>query len=210
MLLFIKMITGERQLSNIAAGHRLLPDSKSGDIVFCLNHAKENANMQPAFQPPVIPTYSNKPMPEYRHLPFKTPHPYMDEGGHSYGQDLPKVESFDEQNWQRCDTYLFAIDLFNQGYWWEAHELLKQVCYCVGRDSQIGSFLEAVIQIAAGELKHFMQEEQGAQALIERGLSGLQAPQPIFLGIDVAAFRTAIENSMAASEPVFPRIQLKL
>ncbi|SHJ06089.1 hypothetical protein SAMN02745165_01446 [Malonomonas rubra DSM 5091] len=166
--------------------------------------------MHPVFQPSVIPTYSSTPMPEYRHLPFKTPHPYMDEGGHSYKQELPKVDSFDEQSWQQCDTYLHAIDLFNQGYWWEAHELLKQVCYCVGRESQIGSFLEAVIQIAAGELKSFMQEKQGAQALIERGLSGLKAPQPVFLGIDVEAFRNAVSSCHNAAENVFPRIKLVL
>lgn len=166
--------------------------------------------MQPTFKPAVIPTYSNIPMPAYRHLPFKTPHPYMDEGGHSYGQELPKVSGFNEQNWSSCDTYLQSIDLFNQGYWWEAHELLKQICYDVGRDSTIGSFLEAVIQIAAGELKHFMQEEQGAKALIERGLSGLNAEPNSFLGIEVATFAADVKNCFAAEQPIFPRIKLQV
>lgn len=166
--------------------------------------------MQPTFKPAVIPAYSNKSVPDYRHLPFKTPHPYMDEGGHSYGQELPKVSGFNEQNWQDCEIYLYSIDLFNQGYWWEAHELLKQVCYDVGRESAIGSFLESLIQIAAGELKHFMQEEQGAEALLERGLGGLASEQKVFLGIEVAAFAADVKACFAAEEPIFPRIKLQI
>lgn len=164
--------------------------------------------MQPGFNPTIIPTYSNRPLPEYRHIPFKTPHPYMDEGGHSYQEKLPVITDFNEQNWQDCDPYLYAIDLFNQGYWWEAHELLKQVCYAVGRDSEIGSFLEAVIQIAAGELKHYMREQRGAQVLLERGLNGLSATQPVFLGIDIAVFKATVEECFIAEEMIFPRITL--
>lgn len=166
--------------------------------------------MQPSFKPAVIPAYSDKPMPAYRHLPFKTPHPYMDEGGHSYGQELPKVSGFNQQNWQHCEAYLYSIDLFNQGYWWEAHELLKQVCYDVGRESAIGSFLEALIQVAAGELKHFMQEEEGARTLVERGLSGLVTEQKVYLGIEVAAFATDIKACFDEDPPLFPRIKLQI
>jgi len=166
--------------------------------------------MHPVFKPAIIQAYSNTPMPAYRHIPFKTKHPYMDKGGHSYGEELPVVSDFNVENWRTCDTYLYSIDLFNQGYWWEAHELIKQICYCVGRESVIGSFLEAVIQIAAGELKHFMQEKKGAQTLIELGLKGLVAEEAIFLGIDIASFRTDITECMAAEDPIFPRIKLQL
>ena len=169
---------------------------------------KECNPMQPVFKPDQIPAYSNKPMPAYRHIPFKTPYPEIEDGSHCYTESSTTLAAFSAQSWQDCELYLYCIDLFNQGYWWEAHELLKQVCLAVGRESVIGRFLEAVIQISAGELKHYMQEEKGAQVLLERGLAGLLVEPPIFLGIEIAAFAADIKECLAAENQVFPRIIL--
>lgn len=158
--------------------------------------------MQLVFKPAVVPTYTNRPMPAERHIPFKKDAPNFSEDGSL------QVDNFSEQNWQSCEAYLYAIDLFNQGYWWEAHEILKPVCYAVGRESVSGVFVEGLIQIAAGELKHSMQEEKGAQILIERGLSTIATAQPVFLGIDIVAFSATIRDCLRSEKPIFPRIKL--
>lgn len=166
--------------------------------------------MQPVFSEPVVPAYTNRAMPAKRHIPFINTAPELDKGEHLPGEPLPPVEEFGEQNWQDCETYLYAIDLFNQGYWWEAHELLKPVCLAAGRESEVGQFIEGLIQLTAAQLKHYMREEEGARRLVERGLATLTARQGIFLGIDIARFASEVLGCMAETDPVFPRIKLVL
>ncbi|MEZ6144776.1 MAG: hypothetical protein R3B91_04935 [Planctomycetaceae bacterium] len=62
------------------------------------------------------------PLPPYTYVPGRTPHPIRDPAGHMYGKHEQSAE-LDIENWQRCDQYLFGIDLFNHGYYWEAHGL---------------------------------------------------------------------------------------
>ena len=52
-----------------------------------------------------------KALPAYSYVPGKHPHPFRDVDGHSHGLEIV-VHEFDPSNWQRCDAYLFGVDLF--------------------------------------------------------------------------------------------------
>ena len=164
--------------------------------------------MEPQFIGSNIPHYTDRPLPEYRHLPFQNAHPFLDEGGHSYGEKLSPSESFDTDSWQECEAYLYSIDLFNHGFWWEAHERLKHVSIGAGRESETGQFVQGLIQVAAALLKHFMREDKGAATLAELGLGNLQEVTGIYLGVDIATLVIQVQDCLKTENAKYPRIQL--
>jgi hypothetical protein len=70
------------------------------------------------FQPPRL--LPDRPFPPYAYVPGNTPHPTRDPGGHSYGAELETPQPPDPEDWRACCDYLYGIDLFNHGYYWEA------------------------------------------------------------------------------------------
>jgi hypothetical protein len=58
-----------------------------------------------------------KSLPPYAYLPGKNPHPVRDPTGHGY-QALPVAAEAPLGS----DAFLWGLDLFNHGYYWEAHE----------------------------------------------------------------------------------------
>jgi predicted metal-dependent hydrolase len=60
-------------------------------------------------------------LPNYSFVPGLWPHPRL-RGGHSSGIRPPLETPLDAQGWRRCEAYLYGVDLFNHGYYWEAHE----------------------------------------------------------------------------------------
>ena len=59
-----------------------------------------------------------RPLPPYAYLPGWFPHPIRDPRGHSYPitSKSPSFETADP------DAFVWGMDLFNHGYYWEAHE----------------------------------------------------------------------------------------
>ncbi|MBN1957558.1 MAG: DUF309 domain-containing protein [Desulfuromonadales bacterium] len=165
--------------------------------------------MEPKLSNQDIPRYSQRSLPSYRHLPFQNPHPFLDVDGHSYGENLAPVEGFGQTSWTEAEDYLYAVDLFNNGFWWEAHERLKQVSIGAGRESTAGRFIQGLIQVSAGLLKHFMAQDAPARALIELGLSNLEVEQNPYLGIDVAALKGALNACLDHDDSVYPSICLR-
>jgi len=165
--------------------------------------------MEPQFIELDIPRYTNRALPEYRHLPFRNAHPFLDEEGHSYGEKLTPADSFGSENWPDCEDYLYSIDLINHGFWWEAHERLKHVSIGAGRESETGQFIQGLIQIAAALLKHFMEENEGAAILADLGLGNLQKVTSVYLGIDVPILVVQVQDCLNTGESKYPRIRLK-
>lgn len=154
------------------------------------------------------PRYSDRPLPSYRHLPFQNAHPFLDEDGHSFGEKLAPIEGFGPDNWMDCDEYLYAVDLFNNGFWWEAHERLKHVSIGAGRESKTGVFVQGLIQLSAALLKYSMEEYAAAQTLTELGLGNLEADTNPFLGVDAVALKRAVLDCLAGAENGYPSIRL--
>src|SRR4051794_9674841 len=94
----------------------------------------------------------SEPLPTYAHLPGVTPHPLNDPLGHSYGQpnDPPPV---DPTRWRESRAYLRGLDLFNAGYFWEAHEVWEGLWKAAGRRGEAADFLKGLIRLAVAGLK---------------------------------------------------------
>ena len=161
-----------------------------------------------------LPRYTRRPFPPYRYLPFRGgsghPHPRNDPAGHSYDADEEYLPHFAADDWADCEPYLYGIDLFNHGYWWEAHEAWETVWLAAGaRETRCGRFVQGLIQLAAAQLKRALGARQGAQSLTDAGCEKLAESQGIYLGIDVAALMAAAQRCLHEDRGEFPRIALQ-
>lgn len=154
--------------------------------------------------------HTNLAFPPYRYIPFQNmPHPRNDPAGHSYGQEEDVLPEFKPEDWSYCTPYLYGVDLFNYGYWWEAHEAWESVWMAAGRKTLTGLFVQGLIQIAAAQLKRFMKEQRGAEILTRDGCEKLLLAEPLYLGIEVKKLSEEVQNLLETSSPEFPIIILK-
>ncbi len=102
------------------------------------------------------------------------------------------MKSFDPDNWHSCQEYLYGIDLFNHGYWWEAHEALEAVWVAAGRRTNTGLFVQGLIQVAVAHLKEFQGFHDVATRMAQSGLQKMMPVNQVYLGIEMARFRTAV------------------
>lgn len=131
--------------------------------------------------------YTDRPFPAYRHLPGQTPHPTRDPDGHSYGQDEPDLPDLNVYDWRDCDDFLYGVDLFNEGYWWECHEVFEGLWHASGIGSEAAHVLQAVIQCAAAHLKASTDRPGGARRLLDHALRHAKWSGRRRLGLDLDA-----------------------
>ena len=167
--------------------------------------------MEPIFTKPELSRYTQRSFPPYRFLPFRPdiPHPRNDPQGHSYGEEDEYLSSFTEADWHDCEPYLYGVDLFNHGYWWEAHEAWETVWLAAGRETQEGKFVQGLIQLAGAQLKRFTAVPRGAHQLTESGVAKLAVAKGVYLGIEVALLMTEIRRCLEEDAGVYPRIELQ-
>lgn len=115
--------------------------------------------------PRLIP---NRPFPPYTHIPGATPHPVGDPAGHSFGRQESACSPPDPANWRACDPFLWGVDLFNAGYYWEAHEAWEAAWIAAGRSGPTADFLKALIKLAAAGVKLYEQNPAGARRHLRR------------------------------------------
>ena len=94
-----------------------------------------------------------QPLPPYSYVPGKFPHPIRDPRGHSFGEEPAVATVCDAKAWRNCQDYLRGIDLFNHGYYWEAHEAWEAVWNGFGRAGVEADFIKALIKLAAALVK---------------------------------------------------------
>ena len=140
------------------------------------------------------PRYTDRPFPSYRFIPGRSPHPVRDPDGHSFNKTQLQLLPFAAADWQSCDEYLYGIDLFNHGYWWEAHEALEAVWVAAGRQTETGLFVQGLILIAVAHLKTYQGFNAVGRSMAEDGLDKMKHKQGICLGIDVDALRGAVKS----------------
>lgn len=93
------------------------------------------------------------PLPPYSYVSGRFPHPIRDPAGHSYGHSLRACAPVDVLNWQQSREYLLGCDLFNHGFYWEAHETWEGVWNACGRRGVEADFLKGLIKLAAAGVK---------------------------------------------------------
>jgi predicted metal-dependent hydrolase len=139
-----------------------------------------------------VKRYTNFPLPERRFIPGWGIHPNRDPRGGHLPELPPSVSPFTLETWHESLPYLYAIDLFNFGYYWEAHVYLEKLWIGVGKKTEMGLFLQGLIQVAAALLKQSCSKKEGARRLAEKGIRNLRNQKRINLGIDTNALIDAI------------------
>jgi len=131
-----------------------------------------------------------RPFPPYAYVPGRSPHPVTDPAGHSFGRREPPGRYCAAGAWRDNEEYLYGIDLFNAGFYWEAHEAWESVWKAAQpRDEVQALFIQGLIQVAAALLKRSMGAEGGAQSLAHDGLEQLlhvaEAAGSPYMGLDL-------------------------
>jgi hypothetical protein len=143
------------------------------------------------------------PLPPYTHVPSRTPHPISDPRGHSFGQTPERPAPPDPKNWQDCRIYLRGLDLFNHGYYWEAHEVWESLWHGCGRRGRTADFLKGLIKLAAagvkvreGQRRGVVDHARAAAELFRR----VGAPEERYFGLRLGELSDFAE-SVAARPP---------
>lgn len=93
------------------------------------------------------------PLPSYTYIPGRFPHPVSDPSGHSFGTARAPEPCTEPRRWRENRPYLRGLDLFNGGYYWEAHEAWEQLWLSCDHRGVTASFLKALIKLAAAGVK---------------------------------------------------------
>jgi hypothetical protein len=118
--------------------------------------------------PPPQPTFPRlvpeRPLPPYSFVPGRFPHPVADPAGHSFGVEPAPPAMFDPKQWTASEAYLYGIDLFNAGYYWESHVEWESLWLACGRSGDAADFLKGLIKLAAAGVKHLEAKPAGVQS----------------------------------------------
>jgi uncharacterized protein len=101
----------------------------------------------------MVQRFTDDPLPPYTFLPGLTPHPESDPRGHSFGVPRCTAAPLDPDRWRECPAYLYGVDLFNAGFWWEAHVQWESLWIAAGRKGPVATFLKGLIALAAAGFK---------------------------------------------------------
>ena len=88
-----------------------------------------------------------------------------------------------------------GIRLFNDGYYFEAHDLFEEVW--IERTGREKTFYQGLIQIAAGFYKVAMQNQGGARSLVAKGLEKLRAVRDLETPLDLERLIAETEAALA-------------
>lgn len=139
-------------------------------------------------------------LPRYRFLGDLHPHPRTHPEGSLFGaDDYPPGLSADR--WAEDESYLFGVDLYHQGYLWEAHEAWE-ACYFATDDARQRELLQALIQLAAALIQAHRGRGRGVRRLARRVEGRLVrltegGDGERFLGLDVVALLDAVRRHFA-------------
>lgn len=89
--------------------------------------------------------------PPYAYVSGRAPHPVTDPRGHLYGHVACPAPAVDSPIW--WTEFDYARDLWNHGYYWEAHEVWEGLWHGVPRAHPWGLLLQGLIKLAAAGVK---------------------------------------------------------
>lgn len=156
-----------------------------------------------------VPRYlPDRPLPAYAFVPGLSLHPRKP-GGHAHGQPEEEAAILHPDRPRDCRTYLRGLDLFNHGYYWEAHEAWE----ALWRDAQEPApkaLLQGLIRLAAAGIKlrqgladNVRSHAQAAQALFAHAQQ--HAAGPRLCGLDLSTLQALAQQ--VATQPPSPKAQ---
>ena len=116
-------------------------------------------------------------------------------------QARPHLETCADEAWE------WGVDLFNHGYYWEAHEAWESLWQAGPKDSPSGLLLRALIQAAAACIKALQNNRRGLELLRRRALQTLsQSGVEHWRGLSVQA----VQRQLMQLRPEHPRLFLRV
>jgi predicted metal-dependent hydrolase len=132
-----------------------------------------------------------KSLPPYAYLPGKSPHPVRDPTGHSYHvEPIPVAVAASLSS----DAFLWGLDLFNHGYYWEAHEAWEGLWQVADRDGPLRMLFKGLILLSAAGVKIRERKNAAAQRHAKRAAALLRQ----LAKVPTRAFERALGMSPAA------------
>ena len=168
------------------------------------------------------------PFPSYAFVPGRHPHPVTDPRGHSFGQPHPIPKPLQPDTPKVSPEFLAAIDLFNAGFYWEAHETWEGLWIAAGRAGLSANFLKGLIKLAAAGVKAREGQAVGVERHARRAarlFRSVRETQPedqnLFAGLaidelidalNLLAARPIIDDTLPSigGRPVIPFFELNL
>src|SRR6187431_1455741 len=92
------------------------------------------------------PRYSDRTLPPYSYVPGYNQHPVSHPQGHMHGHAPQAPPPLADDAWQDSEDYRYGVDLFNHGFYWEAHEAWETLWHAAGRRGPIALWLKALIK----------------------------------------------------------------
>ena len=145
----------------------------------------------------------DRPLPPYSYVTGLSPHPTRDPRGHSFGRQEQPAAPLEEAAYRTNETYLLALDLFNHGYYWEAHEAWEALWHAAERRGPVADFLKGLIKLAAAGVKAREGRPAGVRQHAQRAAElfrGLPQAQPSYCGLSPAALRDAADGIAGEAE----------
>ena len=120
--------------------------------------------------------------------------------------DAPVASAYPlEQTWADNAEYLWGVDLYNNGFFWEAHEAWEGLWRAAPPESLPRCFLQGLIQCAAASLKAAVDDRSACVHLAERGLERLERVRAEHaagcMGLELAPFIADFRAFAARSGP---------
>ena len=90
-------------------------------------------------------------------------------GGHSYGVPEVEPQALQSDFPFESQEFLFSLDLYNFGFFWESHVGFEALWNRDGRKGFISDFLKALIKLGASGIKARLNFKEAAEGHLERG-----------------------------------------
>jgi len=128
-----------------------------------------------------------------------------------FGRSEAAPEGWSPESWRDNELYLYGVDLFNLGYWWEAHAAWEAL-WQTRREEPVGAFLQGLIQVAAALVQYRAGRREGARKVASKGLSHLrrlssglgtsaEGVPTTYMGVDIGRFADAVERFLGLGKP---------
>ncbi|MBN2327600.1 MAG: DUF309 domain-containing protein [Candidatus Omnitrophica bacterium] len=163
---------------------------------------------EPRSIPRLIPSRA---FPSYAFVPGLSAHPTHNPQGHSYNRVEEEIEAPDPKRWKNNEHYLYGIDLFNYGYYWEAHEIWEDLWNADGRIGLPSDFLKGLIKLAAAGVKAregvrrgLQAHARGAALLFEAVLSKQTGPDARYMGLSLKELHQFARSLAKTGAPLQP------
>lgn len=133
------------------------------------------------------PRFSEQPFPPYSYVPGHAHHPVSDPNGHMHGELHKPADPLNPDAWRSSPEYLYGLDLFNHGYYWEAHEAWESLWHAAGRRGPLADFLKGLIKLAASAVKAREGNPRGVSRHAERAIELFRSQASnVYCGLSLA------------------------